>query len=121
MATDDQVTYGFNREQALELVSGLGQRDFNVRLYENSGDGGSGGGVIHFYSPSGGIAARSTLTMGSASCDIYTCSSGGVLSDSGANETVYNMASSAFAGSTHGIAARNAAGLLVAIVEDCGA
>ena len=44
-----------------------------------------GGGVIHFLSPSGGIAARSTLTMGSASCDIYTCSSGGVLSDSGAN------------------------------------
>jgi hypothetical protein len=83
--------------------------------------GGDGGEIVHFYSPSGGIAARTTLTMGSASCDIYTCSSGGVLSDSGTNETVYNMASSAFAGSTHGIAARNAAGLLVAIVEDCGA
>jgi hypothetical protein len=89
-----------------------------VRLFA----GVSGGGeIVHFYSPSGGIAARTTLTMGSASCDIYTCSSGGVLSDSGTNETVYNMASSAFAGSTHGIAARNAAGLLVAIVEDCGA
>lgn len=77
-------------------------------------------GIVHFRSTSGGIPARSTLTMGSASCDIYTSSSAGVLSDSGTNETVYNMASSAFGNSTHGIAMRNNAGLLVAIVEDCG-
>jgi hypothetical protein len=79
------------------------------------------GSIVHFVSPSGGIAARSSLTMGSATCDIYNSSGSGVLSDSGTNETVYNVASSAFAASTHGIAARNAAGLLVAIVEDCGA
>lgn len=78
-------------------------------------------GVMHFVSPSGGIPARSSLTMGSASCDVYLSSSGGVLSDSSTNETVYNMASSAFGNSTHGIAARNDAGLWVAIVEDCGA
>lgn len=80
-----------------------------------------GHNVVHFRSPAGGIAARSTLTMGSASCDIYVSSSAGVLSDSGVNDTIYHMASSAFANSTHGIAARNDAGLLVAIVEDCGA
>lgn len=79
------------------------------------------GSIVHFVSPVGGIAARSSLTMGSATCDIYNSSGSGVLSDSGTNETIYNVASSAFAGSTHGIAARNAAGLLVAIVEDCGA
>jgi len=121
MPTEDQVTYGFNREQALELVNSLGQRDFSMRLYDQESGSSIFSGAIHFLSPSGGIAARSTLTMGSASCDIYTCSSGGVLSDSGINETVYNMASSPFAGSTHGVAMRNAAGLLVAIVEDCGA
>jgi hypothetical protein len=121
MATEDDVTYGFNREQALELVGGLGQRDFNLRLYESGDSGTRSNEAIHFVSPGGGIPARTTLTMGSASCDIYTCSSGGVLSDSGVNETVYNMASSAFAGTTHGIAMRNVAGLLVAIVEDCGA
>lgn len=82
--------------------------------------GGAGGGqIIHFVSPSGGIPARSSLTMGSASCDVYTSTSGGVLSDSGTNVTVYNMASSSFAGSTHGVAMKNAAGIYVAIVEDC--
>ena len=45
MPTEDQVTYGFNREQALELVNSLGQRDFPMRLYENSGDGGGGASI----------------------------------------------------------------------------
>lgn len=75
-------------------------------------------GVVHFKSKSGGIPAISTLTMGSASCDKYTCSSSGVLSDSGDDVTVYNTAG-AFAANTLGIAAYNEAGLLVAIVENC--
>lgn len=77
--------------------------------------------VVHAKTPVGGIPAMATLTMGSASCDIYTSTTGGVLSDSGTNETIYNMAGSAVAGSTHIIAARNSVGLLVVIVEDCGA
>lgn len=79
-----------------------------------------GFGVVHFQSPSGGIPAFSSSTMGSASCDIYESDDTGALSDSTINDTIYNMASAAFAGSTRGIAARNDAGLLVAIVEDCG-
>lgn len=82
--------------------------------------GSGGSNVTHAKTPSGGIPAMSTLTMGSASCDIYSCSSAGVLSDSGTNETIYNMASGEVAGSTHIIASRNTAGLLVVIVEDCG-
>ena len=120
MPTEDQVTYGFNREQALELVNSLGQRDFPMRLYETTESGSSGRNVVHFVSPAGGIPARASLTMGNGSCDIYECNTSGVLSDSGNNETVYNMASSAIAANTHGIAMRNDAGLLVAIVEDCG-
>jgi len=104
--------------EILYKPSGTGELECVARFGSDSSGGGE---IVHFYSPGGGIAARSTLTMGSASCDIYTCSSGGVLSESGENETVYNMASSAFAASTHGVAMRNAAGLLVAIVEDCGA
>ena len=45
MPTEDQVTYGFNREQALELVNSLGQRDFPMRLYETTESGSSGGGT----------------------------------------------------------------------------
>lgn len=86
-----------------------------VRVFVGASDG-----VVHAKTPIGGIPAISTLTMGSASCDIYECSSAGVLSDSGTNETIYNMASSAVAAETHIIAARNSAGLLVVIVEDCG-
>lgn len=83
--------------------------------------GATGGKVVHAYTPGGGIAARSSLTMGSASCDLYDCSSSGVLSDSGTNITVYNFASNAIAGSTHILAELNTAGLYVAIAEDCGA
>lgn len=119
MPTEADVTYGFNREQALELVNGLGQRDFEMKLYEP--EPGAGGGVIHFMSPAGGIPARSTLTMGSASCDLYNSSSGGVLSDSGTNVTVYNMSDVAFGASRHGVAIKNAAGLYIAIVEACPA
>lgn len=80
-----------------------------------------GFGLVHFQSPSGGIPAFASNTMGSASCDIYESSDAGVLSDSLINDTIYHMATNAFAGSKRGIAARNDAGLLVAIVEDCGA
>lgn len=118
MPTEDDITYGFSREVAEQLYSGLGQRDYRNPIHE--GVMPNNDRIVHFRSPSGGIPARSTLTMGSASCDIYTSSTSGVLSDSGTNETVYNMASSAFGNSTHGIAMRNNAGLLVAIVEDCG-
>lgn len=81
---------------------------------------GAGASLVHAVSPGGGIAARSSLTMGSASCDIYNCSGAGVLSDSGNNDTIYNLTSSAVSGSKHIGAIRNTAGLLVVVVEDCG-
>lgn len=33
MPIEDEVVYGFNRQQAQELVSGLGQRDFESQLH----------------------------------------------------------------------------------------
>jgi len=81
--------------------------------------GGGGGRVVHARTKSGGIPARSVATMGSANCDIWTSSSAGVLSDSNTDATIYNMAASAVAGTTQILASRNAAGLLVVIVEDC--
>jgi len=74
--------------------------------------------VIHFKSKVGGIPAISGSTMGSATCDQYTSSAGGVLSDSGVDVTIYNTAA-AFGATKFGIAAMNSAGLWVAIVENC--
>jgi len=74
--------------------------------------------IIHFKSQGGGIPALSGSTMGNATCDLYDSSSGGVLSDSGTDITIYNTAA-AFAATTFGIAAKNEAGLWVAIVEKC--
>lgn len=74
--------------------------------------------IVHFKSPVGGIAAIATLTMGSATCDRYSCTTAGVLADSGEDITIYN-AHAAFAASTLGTAALNDAGLWVAITENC--
>jgi len=71
MATENDVTYGFNREQAMELVNGLGQRDFSLRLYESNDSNGGGGSVI-VKTGSGGIAAMSGDTPGRGTVTIYT-------------------------------------------------
>lgn len=110
--------YGFNKQDKEAILQGIGGSGGEVTHFTHPPV--VAGPLVHAKTPVGGIPAISTLTMGSASCDIYECSSAGVLSDSGTNETIYNMASSAVAAETQIIAARNSAGLLVVIVEDCG-
>lgn len=116
----DQGVFGFNRNDAQQLVNLIGSQGGEVKQFEYDLTTAPVGTMVHAYTPAGGIPARSTLTMGNASCDLYNSTTGGVLSDSGTNITVYNMATSAVAGSTHIIAAKNQAGIYVCIVEDCG-
>ena len=115
----DQKVFGFNQNDAQQIINLLGSTGGEVKQFEYDLSS-TAGVVVHAYTPAGGIPARSSLTMGSASCDLYNSNSSGVLSDSGSNITVYNMASGAVAGSTHIMAAKNRAGLYVCIVEDCG-
>lgn len=75
--------------------------------------------LVHFISPSGGIPARSTTQMGSALCDIYASNGTGLKSSVSRQELVYNDSASAVGSSKHCIAARNDAGILVVILEDC--
>lgn len=75
--------------------------------------------LVHFISPSGGIPARSTNQMGSALCDIYASNGTGLKSTLSRQELVYNDSGSAVGSSKHCIAARNDAGILVVILEDC--
>lgn len=116
----DQKVFGFNQNDAQQIINLLGSTGGEVKQFEYDLTKPVAGNVVHAYTPSGGIPARSSLTMGSASCDLYESSTGGVLSDSGSNITVYNMASGAVAGNTHIIASKNEIGIYVCIVEDCG-
>lgn len=115
----DQGVFGFNRNDAQQLVNLIGSQGGEVKQFEYDLTS-EPAAMVHAYTPGGGIPARSGLTMGSATCDLYDSTTGGVLSDSGTNITVYNVASGAVAGSTHIIAAKNQAGLYICIVEDCG-
>ena len=77
-----------------------------------------------FQTPSGGIAARSGTTCGSAACTPYYIDSTGEIAEltdnDGASQTitVYNVFGSAIAGSAY-ITAKRVFGQLVADAEDC--
>lgn len=114
----DNAIYGFGAEDARQLkrvagtFEGLGATESNA------------GGMVpnymgHAVAPSGGIPARSSLTMGSASCTLYSCNSSGVLSSTSSTETIYNMSTTAVAANAHIVYAMNMAGLRVVIVESC--
>jgi hypothetical protein len=66
MPIEDDIVYGFNREQAEELVSGLGQRDFRGALHNGVEFGGNELTLYRFTlnaSLSGGTADADILLM----------------------------------------------------------
>lgn len=115
----DQGVFGFNRNDAQQLVNLIGSQGGEVKQFEYDLTSDQRP-VVHAKTPIGGIPARSGLTMGYATCPLFSCNSSGVLIDSGLNILVYNVASGTVAGNVHIIAAKNQAGLYVCIVEDCG-
>lgn len=76
----------------------------------------SPGGRV-FVTPSGGIAARSGATLGSATCTHYTVT-GGTRASTSDTVTVYNDFTTAIGGSTDIVAIR-VDGIWLAIAEDC--
>jgi hypothetical protein len=117
--TMDNRTYGFNRSDAEALILTIGGSDTEFPEIRPRG-GGGGSAVRHAMTKDGGISSRSSLTMGSATCDLYQSSSGGVLSDASEDVTVYNPFSQSVAANRHILIQRNDAGLWVVIAEDCG-
>lgn len=79
--------------------------------------------TIDFVAPGGGIAAATgttTLTMGSASCDIWDdAGTTGQISDSTFNETIYNKFAEAVPAAARGHASLDNAGLWRAITWSC--
>ena len=88
MPTEDDVTYGFNREQAFELVRGLGQRDFSVKLYEAESLGGREG--VYLVATGSGIPARSGTTAGSATVTVQEIV-GATITPTSKTITAYNI------------------------------
>lgn len=105
-------TYGFRdkevAEQLKQMISGS-----LTSFSEGSGKSG-------FYiaqTPSGGIAARSGTTISSAACTLFS-GEGGTLASATITVPVFNLSTSAVAGSAY-IVAVMAGGVLVAVWEDC--
>lgn len=112
----DDHTYGFSEQDARSLLQDLG--GVETTFAEHQPYQGSSR-VFHFQTPAGGIPGMVGLQMGSASCTLLSCSSSGLLATTTTSHTVYNPSSNAVAGSEEIVAARNGAGLFVAILEDC--
>lgn len=78
--------------------------------------------LVHCRTPSSGIGAKVGDVMDAEYCTAQTCSTQGALSTSNAGDQilVFNPTSTAIAGSTDIVAAKNASGIYICIVEDCG-
>lgn len=101
----------FNDQDAEELLNLLGTtpQDFTRRLGSSP--------CYLLQTPSGGIAARSGSTISSADCTLYS-GAGGSLVSAGITVPVYNLSTTAVAGSVY-IIAVFAGGVMVAVWEDC--
>ena len=91
---DDRITFGFNRSDAESLTKMIGVGD--TEHPERKPRGGGFGGRV-FVTPSGGIAARSGATLGSATCTRYTVT-GGTRASTSDTATVYNDFTTAISG-----------------------
>lgn len=114
MPGDDKI-YGFNKDDTIELINLIGNADGEFPEGPFPIKGNSGGIVL--ITPSGGIAARSGSTISSASCTIVN-RSGSTISTGTATYTVWNMSTSAVAGTAYIVAEWTNIGL-VAVWEDC--
>jgi len=99
MPIEDEIVYGFNKEQATELVGSLGQRDFRAPLHDGLLGGDRIGYLVHTGS---GVTARSGTTAGSGTVTICTLSSGTITTTS-TTITAYNIAEVAVPGSCYAI------------------
>ena len=113
---NDNLTYGFSKQDATDLLGSLGNSD--VEYSEMKPRGSIVCGI--FMTPAAGIVARAGTTAGKALCVQYRISSVGVLSAiSGSSVSVKNIFGSSIGGSVY-ITAKKVNGVWVADAEDCG-
>ena len=93
----DEKTYGFNRADAEALAKSIGSD--SSEFPEPRARPGLQVGV--FYTPSGGIPARSGTTMGSASCTRVSFDGATITATDGPADDVRNLGTEAVAGSSY--------------------
>ncbi len=112
MAGEDNRVYGFRKLDAEQLIQVLGVGKGSDTLP------GRGRSVNYIaMTPGGGIPARSGTTITSADCTVYS-GEGGTLTSAGIEVPIYNLSTTAIAGSVYVVAVW-AGGVLVAVWEDC--
>ena len=116
----DDKTYGFNREDTIELINLIGNSD--VEFTEVVPQNGSSSAMI-VWTPISGIPAASmtttTLTLGSASC-YRTTRSGSVVTKGSDVVTVYNTVTQAIGADSPIQVKLLSTGIWVVDVEICG-
>lgn len=112
---NEDVIYGFNKDDANDLVQLIDRVEGTFTDWEELTAPGSSAAV--FSTPAGGIPVRSGTTLGSATCTLFTVTSGTLTTTSTTN-TVYNVMTTAVTGSVY-IIAQKIDGIWVAIAEDC--
>lgn len=113
----DESTYGFNKEDAEALIEKIGLRDEITPGRRIPVRARATGGIAHFVTPSGGIAARSGATLGSATCTLLSIA-GGTRATTATTATVYNDFTTSVGGSRDIVAAK-IDGVWSVIAEDC--
>lgn len=103
--------FTFNRQDASELLGLLGTTPDNPAARRGASP------CYIALTPVGGIAARSGSSVSSANCTIQSIE-GGTISSAGITVPIFNLSSSAVAGSVYVIAVY-AGGAMVCNWEDC--
>lgn len=111
----DNDTYGFNRQDAEEMIDRLIDEEAEplqstIQMVHQS---------LIAYTPVGGIAARSGSSVSSATCTIYELDSGS-LSATTDTISVNNLSTTAVAGEVYIFAVQETrSGEFIAVWEDC--
>lgn len=113
MAQDDR-TYGFSKVDARALIESIGGAEGGVRDSPNRQQ------VVHriLKTPGGGIAARTGVACGSATCTEYYVDGSGDIVVTGGSYTVFNIFGSAIGPDAY-ITAKLVRGKWIADAEDC--
>lgn len=110
----DESTYGFSKDDATDILAMVGNGDSGFSEMRPRGSN----GAIIILTPSGGIPARSGMSLGSAVCDTYTITDTNEMTPTGMSVTVLNMTATPVEGDAYG-QAKKISGKWVVDVEEC--
>lgn len=116
MALEDDAVYGFNKGDSEELLRLIGDRGVTEVKTKASLDFDK---LLVVMTPSGGIAARSGTTCGTADCTVQVVTYDGAITATTRTIKVCNLSEDAVGGSAYIMCHKVPGGAYVAHWEDC--